>query len=104
MYAALLQYTKEHEMMVKDFNCHKSGRGIAQLTTINAIESFKYGKKGSRNGSSYRGSSLHRHRGSTHKMCSKCSMTHAYKECQHLAKSAINVVTKIILVHVAGQM
>ena len=42
MYTALLQYTKEHEMMVKDFNHHKSNGGIAQPMTINAIESFKH--------------------------------------------------------------
>ena len=46
MYAALLQYAKEHEITVKDFSHHKSNGGITQLTTINAIESFKHGKKG----------------------------------------------------------
>ena len=84
MYAALLQYAKEHEMTVKDFNHHKSNRGITQLMTINAIESFKCSKKGSRNGSSNRASSLHR--GNTNKMCSKCNMTHAYKECLAFGK------------------
>ena len=59
-YTTLLQYTKEHEMMVKDFNCHKSNGGITQPMTINVIESFKCGKKGSRNGSSNGASSLHR--------------------------------------------
>ena len=102
-YQALLQYAKEHEMTVKDFNHHKSNGGIAQPMTINAIESFKCGKKGSRNGSSNGASSLHR--GSTDKPCSKCNTTHMHtRNAQHLAKSAISVVTKIILVHVAGQM
>ena len=32
-YTALLQYAKEHEMTVKDFNHHKSNRGITQLMT-----------------------------------------------------------------------
>ena len=40
MYTALLQYAKEHEMTVKDFNRHKSNRGTAQPTMINAIESL----------------------------------------------------------------
>ena len=71
-------------MTVKDFNHHKSNGGIAQLTTINAIESFKCGKKGSRNGSSNGASSLHRC--STDKPCSKCNTTHAYKECQEFGK------------------
>ena len=30
-YTALLQYAKEHEMTVKDFNHHKSNGGITQL-------------------------------------------------------------------------
>ena len=29
MYTALLQYAKQHEMMVKDFNYHKSNGGTA---------------------------------------------------------------------------
>ena len=82
-YTALLQYAKEHKMTVKDFNCHKSNRGTAQPTTINAIKSFQHGKKGSRNGSSNGASSLHRgstDKCSTDKMCSKCNSTHAYRE------------------------
>ena len=88
-YTALLQYAKEHEMMVKDFNHHKSNGGITQPTTINAIKSFKCGKKGSRNGSSNRASSLHRGstgKCNTNKMCSKCSMTHTYRECPAFGK------------------
>ena len=46
IYQALLQYAKEHEMMVKDYNCHKTKGGIAQLTTVDAIKTFKCGKKG----------------------------------------------------------
>ena len=84
MYTALLQCAKEHEMMVKDFNHHKSNGGITQITTINTIESFKCGKKGGRNGSSKGESSLHK--GSTDKTCSKCNMTHAYQECPAFGK------------------
>ena len=40
-YQALLQYAKEHEIMVKDFNHHKSKEGIAQLTTVDAIKNFQ---------------------------------------------------------------
>ena len=86
--AALLQYAKEHEMTVKDFNCHKSNGGITQPTTINAIESFKCGK-GSRNGSSNGASSLHRgsaDKRSTDKMSSKCNLSHAYKDCPAFGK------------------
>ena len=76
-------------MTVKDFNCHKSNRGTAQLMTINAIESFKRGKKGSRNSRSNEVSSLHRgstDKHSTDKMCSKCSMIHAYRDCLAFGK------------------
>ena len=45
-YMALLQYAKEHEMTVKDFNQHKSNGGIAQASTINEIKTYKHGKKG----------------------------------------------------------
>ena len=86
MYTALLQYSKEHKMMVKDFNCHKSNGGTAQPMTI---ESFKCGKKGSRNGSSNGESSSHRgstDKCSTDKTCSKCNLTHAYKDCPAFGK------------------
>ena len=88
-YTGLLQYAKEHKMMVKDFNCHKSNGGTAQPTTINAIETFKCGKKGSRNGRSSKVSSSHRgstNKCSTNKMCSKCSMIHAYRACPAFGK------------------
>ena len=89
MYTALLQYAKEHEMTVKDFNPHKSNRGTAQPMTINTIESFKCGKKGSRNGCSSEASSSHRgitNKRSTDKTCSKCSMIHAYRDCPAFGK------------------
>ena len=88
-YTALLQYTKEHEMTVKDFNCHKSNGGTAQPMMINTIKSFKHGKKGSRNGRSNEVSSLHRgstDKHSTDKMCSKCSTIHAYRDCPAFGK------------------
>ena len=88
-YTALLQYAKEHEMTVKDFNRHKSNGGTAQPTTIDAIESFKRGKKGSRNGHSNKANSLHRgstDKHSTDKMCSKCSTIHAYRDCPAFGK------------------
>ena len=89
MYTTLLQYTKQHEMTVKDFNCHKSNGGTAQPTTIDAIESFKCGKKGSRNGRSNKASSSHRgstNKRSTDKTCSKCSTIHAYRDCPAFGK------------------
>ena len=89
MYTALLQYAKEHEMTVKDFNHHKSNGGTAQLMMINAIESFKHSKKGSRNSCSNKVSSLYRgstDKCSTDKMCSKCSMIHAYRDCPAFGK------------------
>ena len=88
-YTALLQYTKQHEMTVKDFNRHKSNGGTAQLTTIDAIESFKCGKKVSRNGRSNEASSSHRgstDKHSTNKTCSKCSTIHAYRDCPAFGK------------------
>ena len=94
-------------MMVKDFNHHKSNGGMAQLMTINAIESFKRGKKGSRNGRSNEGSSSHRgstNKCSTNKMCSKCSTIHAYRDCPAFNKNATNAEIKIILVRVVDQM
>ena len=77
-YQALLQYTKEHEMMVKDFNRHKSNGGIAQQMTIDVIKTFKHGKKGTRNGSSHRADGLSN---KDSKTCSKCNTTHSYKDC-----------------------
>ena len=77
-YQALLQYTKEHESTVKDFNHHKPNGGIAQPMTIDAIKTFKRGKKGTRTSSSHRVSGPS-NKGS--KTCSKCNMTQLYKDC-----------------------
>ena len=95
-YQALLQYAKEHEMMVKDFNCHKSNGGITQLTTVDAIKTFKCSKKGIKTSGSHRASGQ-----STRdsKICSKCNTTHQFKDCPAFGKNAINVVLRIILVH-----
>ena len=76
-------------MTVKDFNHQKSNGGTAQLTMMTAIESFKRDKKGSRNGCSSEASSSHRgssNKCSTDKMCSKCSMIHAYRNCPAFGK------------------
>ena len=83
-YQALLQYAKEHEMMVKDFNRHKLNGGIAQLTTVDAIKTFKQnGKKSTKTSSSHRMSGQ-----STRdsKMCSKCNTTHQFKDCLAFGK------------------
>ena len=83
-YQALLQYAKEHEMTVKDFKHHKSNGGVAQLTTVDAIKTFKRnGKKSTKTSSSYRTSGQ-----STHdsKMCSKCNTTHQFKDCPAFGK------------------
>ena len=97
-YQALLQYAKEHEMTVKDFNCHKLNGGIAQLTKVDVIKTFKCnGKKGTKTSGSHRVSGQ-----STRdsKICSKCNTTHQFKDCPSFGKNAINVVLRIILAHV----
>ena len=58
----LLQYAKEHEATVRDFNHHKSNGGVAMATTIDEIRTFKF-RKG--NGQ--------RAKGGPRKTCSKCS-------------------------------
>ena len=71
-------------MTVKDFKCHKSNGGVAQLTTIDAIKTFKQnGKKGTKTSSLYRTSGQ-----STHdsKMCSKCNTVHQFKDCPAFGK------------------
>ena len=82
-YQALLQYAKEHEMTVKDFNRHKSNGGIAQPTTVDAVKSFKHGKKGTKSSGSHRTSGE-----STRdsKLCSKCNTTHQFKDCLAFGK------------------
>ena len=57
--------------------------------TIDVIESFKHGKKGSKNGHSSEASSWHRgstNKRSTNKTCSKCNMIHAYRDCPAFGK------------------
>ena len=66
----LLKHAKEHEATIKDFNWHKSNRGVAQMTTINEIKSFKF-KKG--NG--------YKPKGSNGKTCGKCGASHPSREC-----------------------
>ena len=82
-YQALLQYTKEHEMVVKDFNHHKSNGGITQLTKIDAIKTFKRGKKGTKTSGSHRASGLST---KDSKTCSKCNTTHQFKDCPAFGK------------------
>ena len=90
-------------MTVKDFNRHKSNGGMAQLTTIDAIKSFKCGKKWAVEMAAQMEQAV-----CTEVALIKCVVNvvrHMHTRiAQHLAKSAINVVTKIILVHVAGQI
>ena len=69
-YKALLQYAKEHEMTVKDFNQHKSNGGVATATTIDEIKSFK-----SKKGNGYRS------KGGPGRLCGKCSTSHLPREC-----------------------
>ena len=98
-YQALLQYAKEHEMTVKDFNCHKLNGGITQPMTIGMIKTFKgNGKKGTKTSGSHRTSSQNTRDSKT---CSKCNTTHQFKDCPVFGKGAINVVSRIISAHVA---
>ena len=89
-YTALLQYAKQHEMMVKDFNRHKSNGGMAQLMMIDAIESFKCGKKVSRNGCSNEASSSHLEVALTNiapiKRVVNAVPIHAYRDCPAFGK------------------
>ena len=82
-YQSLLQYAKEHEMMVKDFNHHKSNGGIAQPTTVDAIKTFKCGKKGIKSSGSHRASGQSTRDSKT---CSKCNTTHQFKDCPAFGK------------------
>ena len=70
-YQTLLHHAKEHEMMVKDFNQHKSNDGIPTATTIDEIKSFKF-RKGNGNRANFKGGQG--------KTCSKCSMSYL-REC-----------------------
>ena len=82
-YQALLQYAKEHEMTVKDFNHHKSNGGITQPTTVNVIKTFKCSKKGNKPNGSHRSSGLSTRDSKT---CSKCNTTHQFKDCPAFGK------------------
>ena len=55
---------------VKDFQQHKSNRGVAMSTTINEIRTFKRKGQGSRARTRSKG-----------KICGKCGMSHPPKEC-----------------------
>ena len=68
-YQALLQHAKEYEMMVKDFNQHKSNGGVAIAASIDEIH-FKYRKDNS-----------YKAKGSPGKICSKCGQLHPPREC-----------------------
>ena len=67
-YTALLQYAKELEMMVKDFNWHKFNGGVATAATIDEITTIKF-KKGNRA------------KGGPGKTCSRCGQSHPPREC-----------------------
>ena len=70
MFDKLLLRAKQHEATVKDFNWHKSHRGVAMATTIDEIRTFKH-RKGQG----------HRAKGSQVKTCSKCGTYHSPREC-----------------------
>ena len=66
----LPQHAKQHKATIKDFNQHKSNRGVAMATTIDKIRTFKH-RKGQG----------HRAKGSQGKTCGKCGMSHPPREC-----------------------
>ena len=66
----LLQYAKEHKATVRDFNQHKSNRGVTMATTIDEIRSFKFRKGNGQRAKSGPGEA-----------CSKCGMSHPPREC-----------------------
>ena len=66
----LLLHAKQHKATIKDFNQHKSNRGVAMATTIDKIRTFKH-RKGQG----------HRAKGSQGKTCSKCGKSHLPREC-----------------------
>ena len=73
-YQALLQHAKENKMTVKDFNQHKSNRGVTIAATIDEIH-FKY-----RKGNGYKA------KGSPGKTCGKCGQSHLPRECSTWGK------------------
>ena len=88
----LLKYVKEHEATVRDFNCHKSNRGVAMVTTIDEIRTFKF-RKG--NG--------HRAKGGSSKTCGRCDTVSPAKRMPSKGQDiATSVEIKIISVHVVG--
>ena len=87
----LLHHAKEHEMMVKDFNQHKSNGGTATTTTIDEIKTFKF-KKGNN----------HRAKGSTGKHTANAAH-HTHPENALHGQEMSQVWNKIILVHAVGQ-
>ena len=106
-YTTLLQYAKEYEMTVKDFNSHKSNRGIASQRLSmrskvsnmvrRAVEMAAQMEQAVRTEVALINIAPIKH------VVNVTQHTHT-RNAQHLAKSAINVVTKLISVHVAGQM
>ena len=70
-------------MTVKDFNHHKSNGGMTQPTTVDAIKTFKCGKKGIKSSGSHRLSSESTRDSKT---CSKCNTTHQFKDCPAFGK------------------
>ena len=66
----LLQHAKQHEATVKDFQQHKSNRGVVTSTTINEIRTFKRKGQGSRARDRSKG-----------KICGKCGTSHPPREC-----------------------
>ena len=93
-YQALLQHAKDHEMMVKDFNQHKSNGGIATAMTVDEINSFK-DKKGNGHRANFKDTQS--------KTSSKFSMSHPPRESPPRARNVINVEIKTTLVLVVGQ-
>ena len=72
-YQALIQHAKKHEMMVKDFNWHKSNSVDCNSNNcIGEISSFKC-----RKGNGLRANFM----GTQGKTCSKCSTSHPLREC-----------------------
>ena len=68
----LLQYAKQHEATIKDFQQHKSNGGVVTSTTINEIRTFT--RKG-------QGSRARARTQSKGKVCGKCGTSHPPREC-----------------------
>ena len=83
---------KEHVMIVKGFNRHKSNGGIATATTIDEIKTFKL-RKG--NGHRAKGGQVIHVENAVH-------LNHQ-ENAQHGARNVTNVEIKTISVHVVGQ-